>query len=172
MKVILWLIAAACIGVVLVIAGLSWTGVSAANAREAHQRAVRATTENHERMLAEIARQRKLQAEALSGDTVSTPPTGHQWPCAPDPSDLPHLMRLIIALDDERTPDSLVNTYTDAVVRAKALSLRSRTYMKVLKTKPGLREVQILRQVPFRFEYQRVAAEGCWISSAAIGAPQ
>jgi hypothetical protein len=123
----------------------------------------------HEKMLAEIASQRG--AQSMFPDTVS-PVRGHAWPCTPNPADLPRIIRLIESLDDDRTPDTMVNIYLSALQSARGIALGSRSVLSILKTAPGLRLVRVIPQKPFPLAYQRTTAESCWIASATIGASQ
>lgn len=119
------------------------------------------------RMDAENAQQKALRS--LFPGSVS-PVIGHVWPCAPNSEDLPRLIRMIESLDDENTPDTMVNIYASALMRARAINVESRSILTVLKTQPGLRLVRVLAQKPSTLSYQRRAAEACWITSATIGA--
>jgi hypothetical protein len=116
---------------------------------------------------AEVARQRSV--DSMFPGTVR-PIVGHAWPCAPNASDLPRLIRIIESLDDENTPDTMVNVYANALLRAKAISLGSRNSLNIIKTIPGFRLVKVLNTKPQAYVYQRETAESCWITAATIGA--
>lgn len=110
--------------------------------------------------------------EVDSATKTVSPIRGHTWPCAPNPADLPRLIRLIESLEDDRTPDSVVNIYTDALQRKRAINVDSRNILTVLKVTPGLLLVKVSTSKPFPLAYQRKTAESCWVTAATIGSAQ
>jgi hypothetical protein len=166
MKKTFWVLAVIAICIAGYLTALAWIGIGSANAREAHDRSVKAATDGKLRMQTEIARQKALKT--TSPDTA-IPVLAGLWPCSPNVADLPGLVRVRSALDDENAPDTMVNVFTNALVRASAVTVSSRSILRVLKAEPGLRYVKVIEVKPLAFAYQRQAAEGCWITAATIG---
>jgi hypothetical protein len=166
MKKTFWVLAVIAICLVGYLTAIAWIGVGSANAREAHDRSAKAATDGKIRMQTEIARKKALKT--MFPDTA-IPVLAGLWPCAPNVADLPGLVRERSALDDENAPDTMVNVFTKAIVRARAITVSSRSILRVLKTEPGLRYVKLIEVKPLAFAYQRQAAEGCWITAATIG---
>jgi len=119
-------------------------------------------------VLARLAWSQKARNQGYLGDTTS-PACCHAWPCTRSPESLPHLNEMIELLMNEATPDSVVNLYTSELLKARGINITSRNTIKVREIKPGLRRVSVSTSKPFALQYQRLAAEACWVTSKTIG---
>jgi hypothetical protein len=71
---------------------------------------------------------------------------------------------------EENQPDSAMNGFSDALLRAHAITVGTKDRVTILEIAPGARRVLVpYRSQSKRAPYQQTALASCWISTAALG---
>jgi hypothetical protein len=106
--------------------------------------------------------------KAEIGVTTTIGGPGTSWPCASFRLALKALMKWQKAMLEERSPDSVMNNYSDALLRTKSIMVWPRTPVKSHDKETGIRKVKVLGKAKFGFAFQVETAQACWVAADAV----
>jgi hypothetical protein len=167
-KVFLLLLAMACMGLIIALTQRGVIPVIAQPPLTPLQERVRAALQREaEGEKADAALPNSVK-EAEIGVTTTIVGPGTSWPCASSKLALRTLMKWQKAMLDERSPDSVMNNYSDALLRTRSIMVWPRTPVKILDKETGIRKVRVFGKAKYSFPFQAETAQSCWVAADAV----
>jgi hypothetical protein len=102
------------------------------------------------------------------GTTTTIVGPGTVWPCASSRLALKELMKWQKAMLDEQSPDSVMWSYSDALIRTRSIFVQARARVRIVDKEPGVRKISVIDRARYGSGYQAVAAQGCWVAAEAV----